>query len=1685
MSNYNSMLDFIKNKGGKLHENYTEILNEKVNAQTGNAKDLALWITNAHPDMPTVNPMEFYAKDNARNAGIIALIHAVPEGKTLWETSNYDTLWDDFLPKTWQKSVKSAWNAMNSTQKANMLYVLAHEWVFHEFDIYEYLPFHGSYTPSIPFEYDFLAIFAIHNGDEKLLNLLKNIIQNNGETGDISASLIQLTLKCDKPDVWSTIQNLLIVAQRQEGLRQSIVNAISRANLGAKIVLLQTILDHNFCRFASVLTAMKQYIILPLADGLESNEKNIERLLQLAIRFLSEKGENTVTPSRDEAEGIKGVLSGENYTEIYMQLWALRQFDAVKFWDECHKIMQNSDAQKRAIVCYSTIYLRPRGFEFVKKYAATETDLAVRWNIFKSLENNLGDEKYEKTDGTWEFFEKLIAELPEGGLKNTKPQFSWEAYDFNPKWLFIHWSSRVARATRRSAELLVYQDRFDGDARSGIFSDHFREYFWARDYSKPELPPFSPNEFDRNWVVNAIQDKSATVYRAGFGLYALLTPTATELPILLGLLSRKSDDIRKLILPILLKLNDEDLKASITTLLASKKEEQRLAALDLLQQLKLQNRLTDFVSDSASTHKESKKADGKSELILQDILHKNSVIYDENNGFGLYNPQNRAKIPVLEKPTSGFFMEHMYGKPMFGLSISLAELEVQIKKLDALFVANESYEYEVSNYENNKDAVLISNAFFQRKKHFSYNPSYAESLANLPLPEVWDAWYKNSKLTPLDIYILGQYSTNYPFDETNIIPDWLRELVKNYTQEFTKSIYQTNIWGLKYPNHCTTLVGYLYDEPSIREQVLAIEIDLTTHYFASVPTENWHENMRLYSYMQEPSACWSDAFKAYFANFEQYQMPADDWQKTQVEKMPDEQFKRVWALIYWFYRVLPPNRIGFNCCKEGTLGRAYEMGLVNYDELCHLTLTTEIWNNLTNNPRIDAQNTIKRYPVFQEFLAKAKPQFINIELKRGETPTPVSKFVVNLSDIKGLDYFSKIVKGLGKDALQRGYSYTSYLGEDKTMQFSRMLKSCTPLMPTASSRQGVTVSETFEQFKAVLDDLKLSEKRLIQFALYAPQWLPWTAKYLNWNGLESAAWCLHAHAHNYFDLQKESELAKYTTVSAQDFQDGAVDIAWYKQAFAALGEARFAVVYEAAHYISDNQGYIRARVYADAILGKLTLADCKKRITEKRNKDYVVALGLVPLVAADSSAENTKNDILDRYKFIQDFKKSGKTVGQQRQESEKRVCDLAMENLARNAGYPDPIRLTWAMETLDVQDLLKRANAVNIDGTNVQLQVNSLGKADVLAIKGGKTLKEVPSALKKDPSVLELISVKNSLNTQYARIKKSLEEAMIRGDIFTLNEIENLQNHPVIKPLLNSLVLIADEKVMGFYVEKSLKSADGKTAKLQNDSTIRIAHCADLHASGQWHTYQKQAFKQQLVQPFKQIFRELYVPNSDELAAVGKSNRYAGYQIQPTQAAGIFKSRGWAADYYEGVQKVYHEERLVATIESYADWYSPYNTPMPTSINGIRFRQKNTNNPVALKDVPKAIFSEIMRDLDLVVSIAHVGGVDIEASLSSIELRAVIVEETAVLFGLNNVKIEKNHVFIKGKKGDYTVHLGSGITHKVPSVMLNILPVSTQERGRIFLPFVDEDPKTAEIVSKVLLLAKDDEIMDPSVLGQL
>ena len=63
--------------------------------------------------------------------------------------------------------------------------------------------------------------------------------------------------------------------------------------------------------------------------------------------------------------------------------------------------------------------------------------------------------------------------------------------------------------------------------------------------------------------------------------------------------------------------------------------------------------------------------------------------------------------------------------------------------------------------------------------------------------------------------------------------------------------------------------------------------------------------------------------------------------------------------------------------------------------------------------------------------------------------------------------------------------------------------------------------------------------------------------------------------------------------------------------------------------------------------------------------------------------------------------------------------------------------------------------------------------------------------------------------------------------------------------------------------------------------------------------------------------------------------------------------------------------------------------------------------------------------------------------------------------------------------------LGQAYALGPPRGAVCIIPIGSQHRGRLFLPFAVDAPKTAEIVSKALLLARDREIKDPTILEQL
>jgi hypothetical protein len=390
-----------------------------------------------------------------------------------------------------------------------------------------------------------------------------------------------------------------------------------------------------------------------------------------------------------------------------------------------------------------------------------------------------------------------------------------------------------------------------------------------------------------------------------------------------------------------------------------------------------------------------------------------------------------------------------------------------------------------------------------------------------------------------------------------------------------------------------------------------------------------------------------------------------------------------------------------------------------------------------------------------------------------------------------------------------------------------------------------------------------------------------------------------------------------------------------------------------------------------------------------------------------------------------------------------------------------------------------------VEDVTVTLSIDFLSRPQIDVERNGRVLKSIPPKVKKHPAIIVLTDRKHAIKRQASRMRQSLEQAMCRGDGFTADELQSMFTHPVLKPMLIDLLFVG-EGLMGYLAEDGtkLEGMAGQMQTIPDGVVLRLAHPYDVWQTGEWHLWQHDCFRRERIQPFKQLFRELYVLTPAERDTHLYSLRYAGQQVQPQQAAALLATRHWVIHYEEGITRTFHEAQVTASFTVDYGIFTPADVGL-TTLNQVVFTRPGQWQPLPLETIPPLIFSEVMRDLDLVVSVAHAGGVDPEATTSTTEMRGNLVRETAELLKLTNVQVIEKLVLIEGKLNNYSIHLGSGVVHQRPGNYVCIVPVHAQQRGRIFLPFIDDDPKTAEIIAKVIMLARDDKIKDPTILQQI
>ena len=310
---------------------------------------------------------------------------------------------------------------------------------------------------------------------------------------------------------------------------------------------------------------------------------------------------------------------------------------------------------------------------------------------------------------------------------------------------------------------------------------------------------------------------------------------------------------------------------------------------------------------------------------------------------------------------------------------------------------------------------------------------------------------------------------------------------------------------------------------------------------------------------------------------------------------------------------------------------------------------------------------------------------------------------------------------------------------------------------------------------------------------------------------------------------------------------------------------------------------------------------------------------------------------------------------------------------------------------------------------------------------------------------------------------------------------------------------------------------DGTTAPIPDHATVSLWHpvLAVPTAVGAWRQH---CLDHALVQPVKQAFREIYVITPAERETATYSNRFAGHVFKQVQSRALMKGRGWKApplawwdDGRDFAVATLERDGLVAEFvydpieEIHPDGGDLY--PLCTS-DQVRFRAADGQEPIALADVPAVAFSEVMRDVDLVIGVTSIGadpewedrGPDAIAErlrhywndYGFGELGAGAEVRRELIAGLlpslaiaDRCTLEDRFLVVRGDLRTYRIHLGSGNIQMEPNAeYLCIVTASRAASGKLFLP-LDDDPVLTLILSKAFLLAADGSITDETIVEQI
>ncbi|WP_442934174.1 DUF4132 domain-containing protein [Micromonospora sp. CPCC 205539] len=342
----------------------------------------------------------------------------------------------------------------------------------------------------------------------------------------------------------------------------------------------------------------------------------------------------------------------------------------------------------------------------------------------------------------------------------------------------------------------------------------------------------------------------------------------------------------------------------------------------------------------------------------------------------------------------------------------------------------------------------------------------------------------------------------------------------------------------------------------------------------------------------------------------------------------------------------------------------------------------------------------------------------------------------------------------------------------------------------------------------------------------------------------------------------------------------------------------------------------------------------------------IAAFGLLPLAEGET--------VLDRYLALREVAKRGPKLGPNRRHSHAAAVAVALDHLAQVSDFPDAERLEWdceariATEAPDDWQVGDYTVALRLAGAEPLVTIS----------KAGKQLKSVPPAVRADPRYSEVRDHQERLRDQSRRMRSGLLERLVAtGGTLAPGELARLRSLPAGAVLLPALIWQDQGGTIGLLDQVDL------------DGPVTVVHPFVLYERGLLAHWQGEIVRLQIRQSVKQAFRELYLLSPTERDAVDVSRRFAGHTVDGKVSGELLSGRGWSTH----GQDAEHQATRPVTTEITAALVCDlpgYFGGGEVVVGELRFLAAGAVVPLA--DVPPVAFSEVMRDLDLVVSVAGV-----------------------------------------------------------------------------------------------------------------